>query len=484
MTDTFVPGGPGEDVPNPEEGQPAATFSSPPRYASVRRGPEAAARRIPPQSLEAETAVLAAMLLDNLAANTVVQALTAEDFYRPSHQKICAACFRLFEKNEAIDLVTLAEELGNNGDLDKVGGEIYLAELLDTQVTAANVEYHARIVREKSLLRRMIQASREIAEEAFGAPDDVSEFLDQAEHRMFEISESGPRGGFVAIRDLLHDSFEKIEELYRDKRLITGVPSGFLDLDTLTSGFQPSEFIVLAARPSMGKTALILNIASNVAIEHHLPVAFFSLEMSKESLVHRLLASEARVDGNRLRTGFLRENEWPRLTTAAGKLGDAELYIDDTAGISALEIRAKARRLMVETRGKLAMVVIDYLQLIRGHGRTENRQQEISNISRSLKALAKELKIPVVALSQLRRPTDVKEGMRRPMLSDLRESGAIEQDADVVCFIYRPEVYGAADKEGIAEIILGKQRNGPIGTIELHFHKQFTRFENLARVKE
>ncbi len=302
---------------------------------------------------------------------------------------------------------------------------------------------------------------------------------------MFEISESGPRTGFVAIRDLLHDSFEKIEELYRDKRLVTGVPTGFLDLDTLTSGFQPSEFVVIAARPSMGKTALTLNVATHVAIEHQAPVAFFSLEMSKESLVHRLLASEARVDGNRLRTGFLRESEWPRLTTAAGKLSGADLYIDDTAGITALEIRAKARRLMVETEGRLAMVMIDYLQLIRGHGRNENRQQEISNISRSLKALAKELKIPVVALSQLRRPTDVKEGMRRPMLSDLRESGAIEQDADVVVFIYRPEVYGQTpENEGLAEIILGKQRNGPIGTVHLHFHKQFTRFENLSRVKE
>lgn len=302
---------------------------------------------------------------------------------------------------------------------------------------------------------------------------------------MFEISESGPRTGFVAIKDLLTDSFEKIEELYHNKRLITGVPSGFIDLDTLTSGFQRSEFVVIAARPSMGKTAFTLNVAEHVAIEQKLPVAFFSLEMSKESLVHRLLASEARVDGNRLRTGFLKESEWPRLTTAAGRLGDAELYIDDTAGITALEIRAKARRLMVETDGRLAMVVIDYMQLIRGHGRTENRQQEISNISRSLKALAKELRIPVVALSQLKRPTDVKEGVRRPMLSDLRESGAIEQDADVVVFINRPEVYGQTpENEGLAEIIIGKQRNGPIGMVSLHFQKSFTRFENLSRMRE
>jgi replicative DNA helicase len=393
--------------------------------------------------------------------------------------------FRLFEKGEAVDLVTLSEELGRKGDLEKVGGEIYLAELLDSSVTAAHVEYHAQIVREKALLRRMISAAREIAEEAFDSPEDVSSFLDRAEHRMFEISESGPRTGFVAIKDLLTDSFEKIEELYHNKRLITGVPSGFIDLDTLTSGFQRSEFIVIAARPSMGKTAFTLNVAEHVAIEQKLPVAFFSLEMSKESLVHRLLASEARVDGNRLRTGFLKESEWPRLTTAAGRLGDAELYIDDTAGMTALEVRAKSRRLMVETDGRLAMVVIDYMQLIRGHGRTENRQQEISNISRSLKALAKELRIPVVALSQLKRPTDMKEGVRRPMLSDLRESGAIEQDADVVVFINRPEVYGQTpENEGLAEIIIGKQRNGPIGMVSLAFHKSFTRFENLSRMRE
>jgi replicative DNA helicase len=485
MTDTTVPGDPASGaVHDPDEGQPTATFG-PARLQPARHGDATAGRRVPPQSLDAETAVLAAMMLDNMAANTVVQMLTPDDFYRPANRKICQACFKLFERNEAIDHLTLSEDLRRTGDLEKVGGEIYLSELLDSIATSANVEYYARIVREKSLLRRMIHAAREMAEEAFSSPEDVHSFLDRSEHRMFEISESGPRGGFVAIRELLHDSFEKIEELYRDKRLVTGVPTGFLDLDTLTSGFQPSEFVVIAARPSMGKTALTLNVATHVAIEHQAPVAFFSLEMSKESLVHRLLASEARVDGNRLRTGFLRESEWPRLTTAAGKLSDADLYIDDTAGITALEIRAKARRLMVETEGKLAMVMVDYLQLIHGHGRNENRQQEISNISRSLKALAKELKIPIVALSQLRRPTDMKEGIRRPMLSDLRESGAIEQDADVVVFIYRPEVYGQTpENEGLAEIILGKQRNGPIGTVHLHFHKEFTRFENLSRVKE
>lgn len=487
MSETRIPPRSGQPPPDreppPEESHGEETV---PRLRPVRSAREAASDgRVPPQSLEAEAAVLAAMMLDSLAITTVVQVLGPLDFYRPAHGAICRAVFRLFERGEAVDIVTLAEELSKAGDLDKVGGEVYLAELLDSAVTAANVEYHAKIVREKAVLRQMIRAAREITEEAYGSPEDVSDFLDRSEHRMFEIAEKGPRQAFVAIRDLLHDSFEKIEELYHDKRLVTGVPSGYLDLDTLTSGFQPSEFVVIAGRPSMGKTALTLNIAQHVAVEQKLPVAFFSLEMSKESLVHRMLASEARVDSNRLRTGFLKESEWPRLTTAAGRLGDADFYIDDTAGTTALEIRAKARRLMVETKNRLALVVIDYMQLIRGHGRTENRQQEVSNISRSLKALAKELKIPVVALSQLKRPTDVKEGMRRPVLSDLRESGSIEQDADVVIFINRPELYAQSpDNEGVAEIIVGKQRNGPIGTVKLFFHKAYTRFENLSRMKE
>ena len=484
MADTHVPPPPGEaprsasraDVPPPP-------VDAPPRMSPVTSGaPAGRERRVPPQSLEAEMAVLAAMMLDGAAVTTVIELLSPEDFYKPAHEKIARAMFGLFEKGQAVDLVTLSEQLGQSGDLDKVGGEIYLGELLDTTVTAANVEYYANIVREKSVLRSLIKATTQISQEAYESPSDVSAFLDRSEHLMFEIAEKGPRTGFVAIKDLLHDSFEKIEELYHNKRLITGVPSGFLDLDTLTSGFQPSEFVVIGARPSMGKTALTLNIAEHVAIQNRMPVAFFSLEMSKESLVHRLLASEARVDGNRLRTGFLKESEWPRLTTAAGKLGDADLYIDDTAGTTALEIRAKARRLMVETGNRLALIIIDYMQLIRGHGRQENRQQEISDISRSLKALAKELKVPVVALSQLKRSTDVREGVRRPLLSDLRESGSIEQDADVVIFIHRPEVYNLTEEnEGIAEIIVGKQRNGPIGMVKLFFHKGFTRFENLSR---
>ncbi len=465
-----------------ESTEPPAGVAAP---ARVSRGLAVLPSRVPPQALEAEAAVLAAMMLDRNASATVVQILHPDDFYRPAHERICEAIYRLFERNEAVDVITLTEELRRAGELEKVGGSVYLAELLEASASAANVEYYARIVAERSTLRRLARASLEIAQECYDSPEDVKALLDRAEPKVFEISESGLGKGFVSIKDILVDSFEAIERLFQNKRLITGVPSGFIDLDTLTSGFQPSEFVVIAARPSMGKTALTLNLAQHVAVDHKLPVAFFSLDMSKESLVHRLLAAEARVDGNRLRTGFLRENEWPRLTTAAGRLGDAELYIDDTAGLSALEIRAKTRRLMIETKGKLAMVVIDYLQLIRGHGRQENRQQEISTISRSLKALAKELRIPVLALSQLKRPTDAKEGTRRPMLSDLRESGAIEQDADVVIFINRPEIYNPTpDNEGLAEIIIGKQRNGPIGTVNLSFQKSFTRFESLTRVRE
>ncbi len=395
------------------------------------RGVEPAARtsmkivdlpgRVPPQAIEAEAALLAAMLLDRAAITNVIVLVKPEDFYAPRHALLCEAIYALYERSEAVDAITLTEELRRNTNLDRAGGPVYLAEILQSSASAANVEHYARIVRDRSTLRRLARTSLEIAEECYGSQEDVEVLLDHAERKVFEISESALTTRFSSLKEILVDSFEAIERLYQKKRLITGVPSGFLDLDTLTSGFQPSEFVVVAARPSMGKTALILNIAQHVSVDHKLPVAFFSLEMSKESLVHRLLAGEARVDGNRLRTGFLQENEWPRLTTAAGRLADGELYIDDTAGLSALEIRAKSRRLYSETKGRLAMIVIDYLQLVRGDRRYENRNQEISAISRSLKALAKELKIPVVALSQLKRPTDDKEIGRRPMLSDLRE---------------------------------------------------------------
>jgi replicative DNA helicase len=459
------------------------------------RGVEPAARtslkvvdlpgRVPPQAIEAEAAVLAAMLLDRAAITNVMALLKPEDFYTPRNAILCGAIYRLYEQNVAVDVVTLLESLRSAGDLERAGGQLHLAEVLQAVASAANAEHYAEIVREASILRRLARASLEIAEECYAPAVEVGPLLDRAEQKVFEISTSALSAHFASLKEILVDSFEAIEKLYQNKRVITGVPSGFLDLDTYTSGFQPSEFIVVAARPSMGKTALTLNFAQHVAIDHKLPVAFFSLEMSKESLVHRLLAAEARVDGNRLRTGFLQEHEWPRLTTAAGRLADGELYIDDTAGLSALEIRAKARRLYSETKGRLALIVIDYLQLVRGDRRYENRNQEMSAISRSLKGLAKELKIPVVALSQLKRPTDDKEIGRRPMLSDLRESGAIEQDADVVVFIHRAEVYNRTpENEGIAEIIIGKQRNGPIGTVTLAFHKSLTRFENLTKVRE
>ncbi|HMB69371.1 MAG TPA: replicative DNA helicase, partial [bacterium] len=317
----------------PEEAYAATASEVPSPLRPVRRrsGGGGSEGRVPPQSLEAETAVLASMMLDNVAVATVVELLIPDDFYRPAHRMICSGIYRLFERGEAVDIVTLSEELAKVGALEKVGGEIYLAELLDSTVSAANVEYHARIVREKGVLRKMIDAARNITEEAYGSPEDVSEFLDRSEHKMFEIVEKGPRQSFVQIRDLLHDSIEVIEERFHNKKFVTGVPSGFLDLDTLLSGFQPSDFIIIAGRPSMGKTAFTLNVAHHVALNEKQPVAFFSLEMSKESLLHRLLAAEAKIDGNRLRTGFLKESDWPHLTTAAGRLSEAEFYVDDAA---------------------------------------------------------------------------------------------------------------------------------------------------------
>ncbi len=377
--------------------------------------------RVPPQALEAEAAVLAAMLLDRVAITNVISTLKPQDFYSPRNVTLCDVVFRLYEKGVAVDIVTVTEELKNTGELERAGGTVYLGEILQSSASSVNAEYYAEIVRGRSILRRLAGASMEIAHGCYEPGVEVGELLDEAEKKIFEISEMALTSRFASLREILLNSFEAIERLYQNKRHITGVPAGFLDLDLMTAGFQPSEFIVIAARPSMGKTALTLNIAQHVAVTHKLPVAFFSLEMSKESLVHRLLAAEARVDGNRLRTGFLQENEWPRLTTAAGRLADGELFIDDTAGLTSLEIRAKSRRLFSETNGRLALIVVDYLQLVRGDRRYENRNQEMSAISRSLKALAKELRIPVVALSQLKRPTDDKEIGRRPMLSDLRE---------------------------------------------------------------
>jgi replicative DNA helicase len=439
--------------------------------------------KLPPQNLEAEQAVLGGVLIDNSVLPQVVEILQAQDFYRAGHRRIFEAMVALFERDDSIDLITVREILEQKNHLEDAGGTAYLASLIDMVPTAANVSFHSRIVREKALLRGLISTATEIASQSYEGSQDVEILLDEAERRIFDISERRTRAGFVGIRSILKDSFKVIEKLYDKKEMITGVATGIVELDKLTSGFQPSDLIVIAGRPSMGKTALVLNIAEFIGVKSRQPVAVFSLEMSKEQLVMRMLSSRAKVDSNRLRNGFLTPQDWPRLSVAAGELSEALIFIDDSPSISVLEIRAKARRLKAEH--DVGIIIIDYLQLIRGRDRVESRQQEISEISRSLKALAKELKVPVVALSQLSRAVETRGGDRRPLLSDLRESGAIEQDADVVAFIYREEVYKKDDEDaamsdiaGKAEILVRKQRNGPTGTIHLTFLKEYTRFEN------
>ncbi|MDP9347994.1 MAG: replicative DNA helicase [Gemmatimonadota bacterium] len=446
--------------------------------------PGAFADRAPPYSAEAEMSVLGGMLIDGDAIVRAIEIVDDSMFYREGNRRLFRAMVRLWERGEVIDPVTLSEELKNSGDLESVGGMPYVAQLLDAVPTAANLEYHAKIVREKALLRRLIEAATTIIQDTFANQGDVEEILDQAEQRIFQIAQTHERKGFVWIKELLWPAMEQIELLSQNSSSVTGVPTGFADLDNLTAGFQRGDLIVVAARPSMGKTAFTLNIAQHAAIAAKKAVAFFSLEMSKESLVQRMLTSEARVDAGRVRTGRLRDDDYPRLAQAAGLLNTAPVYIDDTPGISVLEMRAKARRLKSD-RPDLAMIMVDYLQLMTGNGRTENRQQEVSEISRNLKALAKELEVPVVALSQLSRAVEQRPD-KRPMMSDLRESGAIEQDADVIMFLYRPEYYfGPVDKdgnslEGRAEVIVSKQRNGATGTVNLAFLKEFTRFENFT----
>jgi replicative DNA helicase len=437
--------------------------------------------KLPPQHLEAEQSVLGGILIENEAINRVTEILDADDFYRDAHRKIFNALINLSERDEPADLITLTNELRKTDQLDSIGGASYLTSLIDSVPTAANIEYYAKIVKEKAILRKLIQTSTEIITQSYEDRGDVEVFLDEAERAIFEISEKRVRPSFYSIRDIVKESFKTIERLFQKKELVTGVPSGFKELDRMTAGFQPSDLIIIAGRPSMGKTAFCLNVAQYAAIENKIPVAVFSLEMSKEQLVIRMLCSEAHVEGTRLRTGYLNESDWPKLTIAAGNLSEAPIYIDDTAALSVLELRAKARRLKSE-RG-LGMLIIDYLQLMKGRARVENRQQEISEISRSLKALSKELSIPVIAVSQLSRKTEERTG-NRPQLSDLRESGAIEQDADLIIFIYRDEIYNRAEdnpNRGKAEVIIGKQRNGPIGKIDLAFLDKFTTFKDLYR---
>ncbi|UCG77032.1 MAG: replicative DNA helicase [Gemmatimonadota bacterium] len=444
--------------------------------------------RQPPWSQEAEVSILGGMLIDGDAVAVAMELIDDTAFFREGNRRIFRAMMRLYSRGEVIDPVTLSDELKSAGELESSGGMEYLARLVDAVPTAANIEYHCRILRDKAVLRRLIEESTEIIREAYEAPAGSSqETLDRAEQRIFQISQSASRRGFIWIKEILWPTFERIEELQRSPGMATGVPSGFPDLDHYTAGFQPSDLIVLAGRPSMGKTALALNFAQHAAIEHDKPVAVFSLEMSKESLVQRLLCAEGRVDSGRLRRGRLEDDEYGRLATAAGLLNTAPIWIDDTPAISALELRAKARRLRAEV--DLALIVVDYLQLMSGPRGAENRQQEISAISRSLKAVAKELTVPVIALSQLSRAPEQRTD-HRPVLADLRESGAIEQDADLVLFVYREEVYkGPVDRdgnslEGKAELIIGKQRNGPTGEVPLHFHKQYTLFDSRSDREE
>ncbi|OGQ00189.1 MAG: replicative DNA helicase [Deltaproteobacteria bacterium RBG_19FT_COMBO_52_11] len=442
------------------------------------------AQRLPPQSLEAEVSVLGGILLENEAFNRVLEVLGEEDFYRESHRKIFSALIQLYEHNEPADLITLSEVLKKRNALEDVGGVEYLNSLVNSVPTAANISYYAKIIKEKSILRKVINRATEIISLGYEGSGDVDDFLDQAERSIFEISEDRVRPSFYPIKDIIKASFRTIEKLYEKRQLITGVPTGFAKLDELTSGLQPADLIIVAGRPSMGKTALALNITQHAAIEGGIPSAIFSLEMAKEQLALRMLCSEAKVDAHRLRGGFLSDSDWPRLTRAAGSLSEAPIFIDDTPSLSALEMRAKSRRLKAEHH--LGLVVVDYLQLMRGRADSERREQEISDISRSLKALAKELNIPVIALSQLNRRVEDR-GDRRPQLADLRESGAIEQDADVIIFLYRDEVYNKSEDnphKGKAEIIIGKQRNGPTDKFELAFLDKYTCFENLSPIQE
>jgi replicative DNA helicase len=440
--------------------------------------------RLPPQFLEGERAILGGLLLDNDALPKVLATLSADDFYREAHRNVFRAVTDLFNRNEPVDWVTLTAALKEANLLESVGGPAFLTELVDAVPSAANVEHYARVVKEKALLRQLISAATEISTRCYEDHGSIDEFVDQCEELIFKVGESRIQSGFVHVKDLMKTSFETVESLYDRKENITGVASGFSDLDGLTAGFQRSDLVIIAGRPSMGKTSFALNVAMNAAIEDGIPTAVFSLEMSKEQIALRILCSKARVNLKSLRTGFLTQEDWGRLTQAVGSISDSPLYVDDTPAINTLEIRAKARRLKKER--DLGLVIVDYLQLMRAATRSDSREKEISEISRSLKALAKELGVPVIALSQLNRKVEERPN-KRPQLADLRESGAIEQDADVILFIYRDEVYNKSEdnpKKGEAEIIVGKQRNGPIGMVTAAFDARFSTFRPHARREE
>ncbi len=438
--------------------------------------------RMPPHNMEAEQSVLGCMLLDKESVATATDFLDSDDFYADAHKEIFDSMVEIYDRGEPVDLVTVTEQLRQRGTLEAVGGVAYLSDLSMAVPSTANIKYYVDIVEEKAILRRLIAACNEIIKQSYEAREEIDLIIDHAEKSIFQITQRNTASDFEPIKTVLLDTYAKIEELSKNKGKIIGVPTGFHDFDQKTSGLQPSDFILVAGRPSMGKTSFVLNIAQYAAIRANVPVAIFSLEMSKDQLVQRMLSAEANVELQKIRTGDLSEEDWIKLVEAAGPLSQAPIYIDDTPGISVMEMRSKARRLKLE-KG-LGMIIIDYLQLMSGRGRAESRQQEISEISRSLKALARELGVPVVTLSQLSRAPEARTD-HRPMLSDLRESGAIEQDADLVAFLYRDEYYNPdTEKKNIAEVIIAKQRNGPTGTVELVWLGQYTKFANYEKTHQ
>ncbi|HTP62795.1 MAG TPA: replicative DNA helicase [Burkholderiales bacterium] len=464
-------------------------MAQPQARRSETADPQLLALKVPPHSVEAEQSLLGGLLLDNHAFDKIADLVSADDFYRDDHRRLFRHISKLIEQAKPADVVTVAESVEASEDKDRTGGPAYLGSLAQNTPSALNIRRYAELVRERSVQRRLAQVATEIAESALGpSGKDVGQLLDEAETRILEVGEKGQRGtqGFEQIQPVLARVFERIDHLFRqeNKSDVTGVPTGFIDLDEKTAGLQPGELIIVAGRPSMGKTALALNFAEHVAVKNGIPVAIFSMEMGSSQLAMRLLGSIARVDQHKMRTGRLNDEEWSRLSSAMGDLHNAPIYIDETGALNSLELRSRARR-MHRQSGKLGLVVVDYLQLMSAANQKnqgENRATEISEISRSLKALAKELSCPVIALSQLNRALETRND-KRPMMSDLRESGAIEQDADLILFIYRDEVYFPEKMEsrGVAEIIIGKQRNGPIGKVDLTFLGEHTRFENRAR---
>lgn len=444
--------------------------------------------KIPPQALEAEMAVLGSMLIEKEAIAHGMDMLKEKSFYKEAHRKIFTAISNLYVQDKAVDMVTITEELKRQRIFSDIGGVTYLTDLINMVTTAANVEYYAHIVRQKAILRDLIYTATQIVNECYAEKQDVEKILDQAESSIFNIAQDKVARGFQPVDDMIHNVIETVESFYQRKEHVTGIATGFHEFDALTSGFQPSNLVIIAGRPSAGKTSIIMNIVEHVSVQNKIPVGMFSLEMSKQELVLRMLCSQARVNSHEVRRGYLSKRYWTALTNAASRISEAPLYIDDSSTLSVLEMRARARRLAAElgVQGKkLGMIVVDYLQLMRGAGRLESRQQEISEISRALKSLARDLQIPVIAISQLSRRPEEKGRDGRPQLSDLRESGALEQDADLVAFIYREELYKQSDPDlqGKARIIIAKQRNGPVGEIELIFLKEHTRFENPARVE-